>query len=119
MFNYIKTSTENKSPDEQEYRAKAALFAEQVQTVITQDFASDNITLSSIFRSRPAHSEEWSNIGVGVTIVNQDNEKEHTNIPLPDNIKDVRTYILSQITMLIGKEEDSNMVILDPAKHAA
>ena len=87
--------------------------------MITQDFASDNITLSSIFRSRPAHSEEWSNIGVSVTMMNQNGKKEHANIPLPDNINDVRTYTLSQITILIGKEDNSNVVSLEPTRDAA
>jgi hypothetical protein len=52
-------------------------------------------------------------------MVNQNGEKEHTNIPLPDNINDVRTYTLSQITILIGKEDNSNVVSLEQTRDAA
>ena len=102
-----------------EYKAKARFFGEQVQKVIAQDFTSEQIILSSIFRSRPVNSEEWSKIGVSITIVNQNGEKEYVNIPLPDNINDIRTYILSHITMLIGKEENSNVIPLEPTKNVA
>lgn len=102
-----------------EYKAKAGFFADQVREIIRQDFANENIALSSVFRSRPVGSQEWSNIGVSVTIVNQNGEKEHANIPLPDNINDVRTYILSQITILMKKEKSSNVITLERVKNIA
>ena len=102
-----------------EYKAKAGFFADQVREIIRQDFANENIALSSVFRSRPVGSQEWSNIGVSVTMVNQNGEKEHTNIPLPDNINDVRTYILSQITILMKKEKSSNVITLERVKNIA
>lgn len=102
-----------------EYKAKAGFFADQVREIIRQDFANENIALSSVFRSRPVGSQEWSNIDVSVTMMNQNGEKEYANIPLPDNINDVRTYILSQITILIGKEDNSNVVSLEPTRDAA
>ena len=102
-----------------EYKAKAGFFADQVREIIRQDFANENIALSSVFRSRPVGSQEWSNIGVSVTMVNQNGEKEHTNIPLPDNINDVRTYTLSQITILMKKEKSSNVITLERVKNIA
>ena len=102
-----------------EYKAKAGFFGDQVREIIRQDFANENIALSSVFRSRPAGSQEWSNIGASVTMMNQNGEKEHANIPLPDNINDVRTYILSQITMLIGEKDNFNVVSLEQTRDAA
>lgn len=102
-----------------EYKAKAGFFADQVREIIRQDFANENIALSSVFRSRPVGSQEWSNIGVSVTMMNQNGKKEHANIPLPDNINDVRAYILSQITILMKKEKSSNVITLERVKNIA
>ena len=102
-----------------EYKVKAGFFADQVREIIHQDFANENIALSSVFRSRPVGSQEWSNIGVSVTMMNQNGKKEHANIPLPDNINDVRAYILSQITILMKKEKSSNVITLERVKNIA
>lgn len=102
-----------------EHKAKARFFADQVRKIIRQDFTNENITLSSVFRSRPVGSQEWSNIGVSIRIIDQNNEKEYVNIALPEDINDIRTYILSQITMLISKEYNSNVVLLKSTKDAA
>lgn len=104
---------------DREYRAQAAFFADQVWTVIAQDFASDNITLSSVFRSRPADSEEWSNIGVSITKIYQDGIKESVKIVLPEEIEDIQAYVITKITTLFGKTENSNVITLESAKDAA
>ncbi len=59
------------------YRAKAEGFSKEIHQIIQQDFPLENISISSIFRSRPTDSQEWSNIGVGVTKINQNGEKEY------------------------------------------
>ena len=101
------------------YRAKAEGFSKEIHQIIQQDFPLENISISSIFRSRPTDSQEWSNIGVGVTKINQNGEKEYAKIMLSEQIDDIRTHIITQISTLFRQEQDSNVVLFKSAKDAA
>lgn len=101
------------------YRAKAEGFSKEIHQIIQQDFPLENISISSIFRSRPTDSQEWSNIGVDVTKINQNGEKEYAKIMLSEQIDDIRTHIITQISTLFRQEQDSNVVLFKSAKDAA
>ena len=101
------------------YRAKAEGFSKEIHQIIQQDFPLENISISSTFRSRPTDSQEWSNIGVDVTKINQNGEKEYAKIMLSEQIDDIRTHIITQISTLFRQEQDSNVVLFKSAKDAA
>lgn len=101
------------------YRAKAEGFSKEIHQIIQQDFPLENISISSIFRSRPTDSQEWSNIGVDVTKINQNGEKEYAKIMLSEQIDDIRTHIITQISTLFRQKQDSNVVLFKSAKDAA